>query len=670
VLNLSLRFGTQDSHQCAVKFTSVTEHKLFRPAVGAALAMFFGLALRQMPLGEAWENASYDYLFRFGARAVTNKVVLILMDNEAYDRFHQVRGRPWDRALHTNLLNKLATDGCPLVVLDLFFRMTNDPAVDEALARAMRHQGRVVLMAEQASAAHPALLSARPTLPVEPFLSASTNWGVAWLDSDRDSIVRKHWPFPAPGPYPSLPWTAARLVRAQLRDVPQEQWLRFYGQEGCWESLSYPFALTKPPNYFHERIVFVGNKPKTPIPDGEQDEFRTPYTRWTGESTGGVEILATEFLNLMNGDWLRRPPKWMEVLMLVIIGVLLGGALCRVSPLVACGTAAGVGLTVMLGAITLSYISNYWFPWLTIAGGQVPCALAWALVSRWRGEGIVSIYEVAQEPFGKGAYGEVFLARHKKTGLWFAFKKVYRAKFNDPGPYEREFRGITRYLPVSSQHPGLLHVHYVGRDEGEAYFFYVMDLGDPQVAGWEKNPSAFKPCDLALVRAQTEQRRLPVQECVRIVLALAEALDFLHQQGLIHRDIKPSNIIFLKGQPKLADVGLVTEIQPPGKEGTWIGTPGYMPPPPEPPGTVQADIYGLGMVLYVISTGRDPAFFPELSTTLVEKTSEADFIRLNPIILKACQPNHAERYASVAEMRADLLELQRTFACDRTTQRV
>ena len=85
---------------------------------------------------------------------------------------------------------------------------------------------------------------------------------------------------------------------------------------------------------------------------------------------------------------------------------------------------------------------------------------------------------------------------------------------------------------------------------------------------------------------------------------MCEALEFLHSQGLTHRDIKPGNIIFIKGQPKLADVGLIAEIRHNLSELTWVGTPAYMPPPPEPPGTVQADIYGLGMVLYVILTGR------------------------------------------------------------------
>jgi serine/threonine protein kinase len=150
-----------------------------------------------------------------------------------------------------------------------------------------------------------------------------------------------------------------------------------------------------------------------------------------------------------------------------------------------------------------------------------------------------------------------------------------------------------------------------------------------------------------------------VKECVRIGLALTDALDFLHQHGLTHRDIKPQNIIFVHGHPKLADMGLTAEIRPLNEERTLIGTPGYMPPPPERPGTPQADIYALGMVLYVLSTGRSATFFPEIATSLVAPGNPADFFPLNDIILKACQPDPTQRYASAAEMRRALLEIQR-----------
>src|SRR6516164_7270661 len=100
-----------------------------------------------------------------------------------------------------------------------------------------------------------------------------------------------------------------------------------------------------------------------------------------------------------------------------------------------------------------------------------------------------------------------------------------------------------------------------------------MELGDALVPGWERNPSLYKPRDLASVRARAENRRLPVAECIRIGIALSDAMEFLHQQGLTHRDIKPQNIIFVKGQPKLADVGLVAEARRPDKEKSWVGTP-------------------------------------------------------------------------------------------------
>jgi CHASE2 domain-containing sensor protein len=650
-----------------VKFLAITQHPFFKPAVGAALAVACGLVLWRSPLGERWVNASYDYTFRFGARRVTNDVVLVLMDNAAYGHHtNEVRGQPWSRALHTALLHRLADDGCALVVFDVFFRARREPAEDAALTQALRRQRRLVLMAEQAGVSHPTLASAGPVLPDETFLSAAqTNWGVAWLDPDLDFITRRHWPYPSPGPYPSLPWTAARLAGATLDESPRERWLRFYGREGPGESLSYHVALAKGSNYFRDKIVFIGNEPKTTVPDEELDEFRTPYTRWTGESSGGVEIMAAEFLNLLNGDWLSRPARWLEALVLVLAGAGLGGLLCRVRPRRAGGIAAGAALAVTLGSASLSYFSNYWFPWLIIAGGQVPCAWLWALVaSRISYLPDAPDYELFNPPFGEGAYGRVWLARNA-IGQWQALKAVYLSRFRHGSePFERELRGIQRYKPVSDKHPGLLRVDFVSRRRLQGYFYYVMELGDAQTPGWQDNPASYQPRDLSSVRAQADRGRVPVRECVRIGLALSEALDFLHRQDLTHRDIKPSNIVFVNGRPKLADVGLVADVRPGGRESTWVGTPGYMPPPPEPPGTPQADIYGLGMVLYVISTGRDPVFFPVLSTSLIEANDTADFIHLNSIILKACQPDRAQRYPSAAAMHEALVAAQKFLGSD------
>jgi CHASE2 domain-containing sensor protein len=657
------------------------------------MAVSCGLVLLKTSLGAPWENASYDYLFRFGARSVSNQVVVILMDNASYAEFKQdaTRLQPWDRGLHTDLLNRLADDGCALVVFDSFFRLPRDPAKDQALAEAIKRQRQIVLMAEQAAVNHPEAEGAYPIYPLPLFLDAAKgHYGVAWLDPGLDLIVRKHWPFPAPGHYPSLPRAAAELAGAQLNTEPREQWLRYYRNDTL-TTLSYRFWSAYPTNSFRDRIVFIGTQPRTTVIDDEKDEFRSPHSRWTGESTPGVKIMATSFLNLMNHDWLERPAPWIEKLVLVISGILLGGFLCRMFPMTACATAAGVMVIVALGAIAWSYFTNYWFPWLIIVGAQVPVALVWAILmpafhrvhqtitvadtirkapgksahARAKSRSAepkpeVSDYQLIDPPFGEGAYGKVWLARNA-VGQWQALKVVYLKNFNNNSePYEREFNGISRYKRISDKHPGLLRVDFVSRKR-EDYFYYVMELGDAVEPGWEQNPSSYRPRDLGNERNRLPSKRLPVPECVRIGLELTEALEFLHSQGLTHRDIKPQNIIFVNGRPRLADVGLIADIRPPDQERTFVGTPGYMPPPPEQPGTPQADIYALGMVLYVLSTGRNTGYFPEISTTLVANPSPVDFLPLNKVILKACHPDSKLRYQSAGEMREALFEAQQAL---------
>jgi serine/threonine protein kinase len=189
-----------------------------------------------------------------------------------------------------------------------------------------------------------------------------------------------------------------------------------------------------------------------------------------------------------------------------------------------------------------------------------------------------------------------------------------------------------------------------------------MELGDGQTPGWEQNPASYKPRDLHNVCKQAPGGRLPVAECLRIGCVLAEALSFLHQQGFTHRDIKPQNVIFVDGLPKLSDVGLVADIRPTEQITTYVGSTGYAPPPPEPPGTVQADIYAFGKVLYVISTGRDPDTFPDLSPTLLEKSGGQEFLLLNAIIARACQPDRKHRYTTTAELSDALRAAQKALA--------
>ena len=148
---------------------------------------------------------------------------------------------------------------------------------------------------------------------------------------------------------------------------------------------------------------------------------------------------------------------------------------------------------------------------------------------------------------------------------------------------------------------------------------------------------------------------MPFGECVKLGVELASALEHLHQRELVHRDIKPSNIIFVNRSPKLADVGLVTEITPKGKDASLVGTEGYLAP--EGPGSAVADIYSLGKVLYEACTGRDREDFPSLSGTLIASGDEV-FQQLNEIILKSCQSEPSQRYQRAAQMHDDLSKIK------------
>jgi len=660
---------------------------MFRPVPGAVLAVAVGLLLWLLPLGDAWTKASYDYLFRFSTYAATNQVVLVLMDDHAYTALVQTRGH-WNRALHAQLLNQLADEGCPLVAVDIRFEKAQEASADQALAAALRRLPKVVLATKTEPVEKEGLAGEQMVPPLSIFLNAEhSNWGVAKLHSDEvDKIVRQHWPLPDSDPdhNPSLAEQAARLTGVRLVDTPGEKWLRYYDYNPNFTKLEYQQALAQPPGCFHDKIVFIGNQPAFTSPDSQEtDAYQVPQSRWTGETVGGVEILVAEFLNLENGDWLRRFSVPVEALVPVGLGCGLGilaGFIPRKWMILAALTLA---LALVYGGVFLSAHTNYWFPWLIVAGGQLPCAFAWAwfcpkLLGPDPLPAVVPVaarvpvpqktmvmtfpadipdtpdFELFQPPIGQGAFGKVWIMRNA-IGQWQALKAIYQSNFGDnTKPLEAEFKGLQRYKPVSEKHPGLLRIELISKMKPEGYFYYVMELADAQTPDWEPHPAAYRPKDLEHLRKQAPGRRFPVAECLRLGLILADALDFLHQQGLIHRDIKPSNVIFVNGRPKLADIGLVTEIKASDQVNTLVGTPGYMPPLPERPGTVQADIYALGMMLYVISTGQDPGRFPDITTCLVEQTSHQEFLRLDAIIIKACQPDLALRYSSTAALLKDL----------------
>jgi hypothetical protein len=255
---------------------------------------------------------------------------------------------------------------------------------------------------------------------------------------------------------------------------------------------------------------------------------------------------------------------------------------------------------------------------------------------------------------GRGSYGEVWLGRNI-LGSFRAIKVVHRASFESDRPYEREFNGLQQFEPVSRTHPGLVSILHIGRNADAGYFYCIMEVADAAGTGQAIDPDNYQPRTLA--RDLAQRGRLPLAECLDLGIALAGALGHLHSLGLVHRDIKPSNIIFVNGMPKLADIGLVTQI---GTKATFVGTAGYLPP--EGPGAPGADLYSLGRVLYEISMGQPQEQFPELPTRLRELPEAAGLMALNAVVLKACERQPGNRFRSAELFLSALTELKTEFA--------
>jgi WD40 repeat protein len=286
---------------------------------------------------------------------------------------------------------------------------------------------------------------------------------------------------------------------------------------------------------------------------------------------------------------------------------------------------------------------------------------------------------------GDGAYGDVWLAR-SVTGAYHAVKVVYRERFKEERPYVREFEGIRHFDPISREHPGLVDILHVAREENGDFFHYVMELAD----NWNDGVLAVSPTDSSspdppaaptssvsepeVVDPQTyapktlscllrHGPRLGAKLATDIASELAAALAYLHGHNIVHRDIKPSNVIFVRGQAKLADPGLAAAA---GEGQSMVGTEGFIPP--EGPGQPQADVYALGKLLYQMLTGLSPREdtslkpeerYPSLPSDWVSSPDLAELNELRHIVLRACERDRSRRYKSADEIHSDL-QLLRT----------
>jgi WD40 repeat protein/serine/threonine protein kinase len=290
-------------------------------------------------------------------------------------------------------------------------------------------------------------------------------------------------------------------------------------------------------------------------------------------------------------------------------------------------------------------------------------------------------FEIRRE-LGRGAFGVVFLAHDPHLRRDVALKVPRPDAVFTPDLRERFLREAR--AAAALDHPNIVAVHDAGTAGPVCYIASAYCSG-LSLAEWLRQ----------------QEQAVPARQAARIVAALAQAVQHAHGRGIVHRDLKPGNVLLappaggdaqpdtepgenrLGFTPKVTDFGLAkvlaaepsTDGLPPTsvadmhtQTGAIIGTPNYMAPEQAGGKGRQvgpaADIYALGAILYELLTGRPPFRGESALETLEQVRCQEPTAprRLRPrlpreletICLKSLDKEPARRYASAAEMGADL----------------
>jgi len=181
------------------------------------------------------------------------------------------------------------------------------------------------------------------------------------------------------------------------------------------------------------------------------------------------------------------------------------------------------------------------------------------------------------------------LKHHRKVAL-----KVLRPELAAILGAERFFKEIE--VTANLQHPNILPLYDSG--EADTLLYYVMPYVDGE----------------SLRHRLNREKQLGVEDTVAIATAVAGALEYAHEQGIIHRDIKPENILLTRGQPLVADFGIALAISHAGgtrltETGLSLGTPHYMSPEQamgDRELDARSDVYSLGATVYELLVGEPP----------------------------------------------------------------
>lgn len=257
-------------------------------------------------------------------------------------------------------------------------------------------------------------------------------------------------------------------------------------------------------------------------------------------------------------------------------------------------------------------------------------------------------YHIKRE-LGRGAMGVVYEAQDVEIGLEVALKVMTVPAGATP---EATRNRLERFYREARALKGLLHPNIVRLfDEGEVgrRFFFSMEL----------------------VRGTTLRDRiqmqgpLPVSDLLRLATELCDALDHVHDRGVVHRDLKPENVMLLPdGSAKLMDFGVawLAAEDDPSRSNGFHGSPCYMSPEQAASRAVdgRSDLYSLAVTLYEAATGRRAVEGDSIPAITHKVLSEYPPpppglpVYFQAALLRAMAKDPAARYGRAGEMAADL----------------
>jgi serine/threonine-protein kinase len=273
---------------------------------------------------------------------------------------------------------------------------------------------------------------------------------------------------------------------------------------------------------------------------------------------------------------------------------------------------------------------------------------------------VLGNYEITGE-LGRGGMATVYLATDRRLNRPVAIKVLRPGIARGLGAdrFLREIEIVSRL-----SHPHILPLLDSG-GSGE-FLWYAM----PYVEG--------NTLRLLLER----ERRLSIEQALKIAADLATALSWAHAHDIVHRDIKPENILLQDDQAILTDFGLARAIQiASGQQltssGLLMGTPCYMSPEQADPDAVidgRSDIYSLGCTLYEMLAGQPPFQGPDAQSIVAQHLAcpapSLKVLRptvpdwLDAVVQTALAKTPADRFSSAAEL-SDALSAREGFTASR-----